>query len=98
MSIIPDFVLPATPACPNWCTRHDIEPESDGALFVVHHGAPLDLDGRVRLRQGVYVQRDGRTDTAPVEIVLDGDELPLGEAHRLIAGLALAATCAESAA
>lgn len=90
-SIMPCPSAPAVPACPDWCAQHDVIPESDGSTFVVHHGPALDLDGRVRLRQGVHVRGD-EIDPLPVEIVLDADELPLDEAHRLIAALALAAT------
>lgn len=85
--------LPRT--CPSWCVDHDVVPDSDGSTLIVHRGAWLDGRGRVRVRQGVYVETDGTVTPSPATLVLNGDEHDLADTRELVAAMALGARTVE---
>ena len=93
----PTLAVPATPACPPWCSTHDITPDSDGSVLVLHHSTVVaDAAGyEVGLRSCDVHEPDGSTVTVGAAcVMLDGEELDPADARRLIAALALAAELA----
>ena len=87
---------PPAPACPGWCTQHDVNPELDGTTQVVHHGT-VNVGGYdVGNRLGLYVELDGSLDVDPVEVVIDCQAITVDEARQLIARLTLAVELATA--
>ena len=76
--------------CPQWCTSHDVTPDADDSVFVVHRAVLADSPARVEVRQGVFVEPEGGLDEKPVDMVLDGEAYTVPAFRQLLAAGALA--------